>query len=78
MALRHVLSGRRIVIAQRERVSRLLAQGKDTTQSEQLLSQYERVQAIFEEDLKRLSSEAAQLAFPPRHSDRDHCLGLGR
>jgi Fe2+ or Zn2+ uptake regulation protein len=55
MALRHALAGRRIIAAQRERVARLLAQGRNTTEAEQLLSQYERTQAIFEDDLERLT-----------------------
>jgi hypothetical protein len=62
MALRHVIAGRRIIVAQRERIARLLGQGKDTAQAEQLLSQYERTQAIFEDDFERLTE---RIVKPP-------------
>ena len=45
MALRHVISGRRIIVAQRDHIERLRARGGDATDAEQLLSQYERTQA---------------------------------
>ena len=54
MALRHVISGRRIVAAQRGRVAQLRATGKDATEAEALRAQYERSLAIFEDDLARL------------------------
>jgi hypothetical protein len=57
MALRHVISGRRIILAQRDHIERLRARGGDASDAEQLLSQYERTQAIFEDDLKRLTSK---------------------
>jgi hypothetical protein len=45
MALQHVISGRRIIVAQRDHIERLRARGGDATDAEQLLSQYERTQA---------------------------------
>jgi hypothetical protein len=57
MAARHVTSGRRIVAGQRKLVEQRLAEGKDVREAEQLLSQYERTQAIFEDDLKQLTSK---------------------
>ena len=49
-----VISGRRIVAAQRGRVTQLRATAKDATEAEALLAQYERSLAIFEDDLARL------------------------
>jgi hypothetical protein len=43
MALRHVISGRRIIVAQRDHIERLRARGGGATDAEQLL--YERTQA---------------------------------
>ena len=56
-ATRHVAEGRRIVAQQRERVARLKASGRDTTRSEELLDQFERTLAIFEDDLKAIQGE---------------------
>jgi len=55
MALRHVISGREIIAAQKERIERRRAKGEDTAHDEALLVQYEHSQAIFEDDLMRLS-----------------------
>ncbi|HZD92199.1 MAG TPA: hypothetical protein VE224_19050 [Pseudolabrys sp.] len=53
-ALRHVTCGRRIIAAQQKRIEQLRAQGKDTSRAQALLEQFERSQAIFEDDLWRL------------------------
>ncbi|TKV78939.1 hypothetical protein FDV58_24890 [Bradyrhizobium elkanii] len=52
LAKKHVEDGRRIVASQRERI----ASGKTYNEAEarELLEQFERVQAIFDSDLKRL------------------------
>jgi hypothetical protein len=57
MALRHVLSGRKIIAAQRELIERRRSEGRDTTHQEDLLARYERTQEIFEADLFRLSQK---------------------
>jgi len=57
LALRHVLTGRKIIASQRERIERRRAKGLDATEAERLLAQYERTQEIFESDLKRIQNE---------------------
>ncbi len=52
-ALRHVITGRRIIAAQQARIARLRAEGKDTTRAEQLLASYEDSLAIFEDHLRQ-------------------------
>ncbi len=54
VALRHVMTGDGIIAAQRERIERLRAAGQNTTEAEDLLARYERTQAMFVDDLKRL------------------------
>jgi hypothetical protein len=54
MALRHVMTGDRIIAAQRERLEQLRAAGQNTAEAEDLLRRYERTQAMFVDDLKRL------------------------
>ena len=55
MALRHVVSGRKIIAAQRRLIERRRGEGKNTTVQEELLARYEHTQSIFEDDLFRLS-----------------------
>ncbi len=55
MALRHVLSGRKIIAAQKELIERRRNDGKSTTEQEELLAQFEHTQSMFEDDLLRLS-----------------------
>lgn len=55
MALRHVMTGRKIVADQKARIERLRNKGEDTTSAGRLLAQYEQLLAIFENDLKRLT-----------------------
>lgn len=54
LATRHVVRGREIVAGQRELIERLRQLGCDTTASRELLAEFERTQAIFEDDLDRL------------------------
>lgn len=49
--MRHVKEGKRIVARQRELIAREKRAGRDTADSEILLSQFERTLAIFESDL---------------------------
>ena len=70
MAVRHVLSGRKIVAAQRERVHRLRLEGKDTSEAENLLTQYKRTLAIFEDDLEKL-----QVTGEPQPQNRRNYSG---
>jgi hypothetical protein len=55
-ALRHVLKGRTIVAAQRALIASRRSEGKDTADAEDLLSAFERSQAIFEDDLRALET----------------------
>jgi hypothetical protein len=66
MALRHVRTGRKIIIAQRASIEYLRAKGEDTTRAEQLLAHYERCQAIFADELSACASGV--------QSDRSHDL----
>jgi hypothetical protein len=52
MALRHVMTNRKIIVAQWTHIEDLRAKGEDTTRAEQLLVHYEGCQAIFEDELK--------------------------
>lgn len=54
MAERHVRDGRAIVARQRGLIERYRSRGHSTFASEELLSCFERTQAIFEDDLARL------------------------
>jgi len=54
MAVRHVVSGHRIVAAQRALVTRLCNDGRDASTAEQLLRQFERSLAMFEDDLRQI------------------------
>jgi hypothetical protein len=56
-AARHVTSGNRIIERQRALIARRKALGENTEQSESLLTAFERSQAIFEADLRRIDSE---------------------
>ena len=51
LAKRHVETGRRIIERQRQIVAETKARKVDSTQAEELLAQFERTQAIFEDDL---------------------------
>jgi len=53
-ALRRVINGRKLIAEQKLRIERFRAKGRDTAAAEQLLAEYERSQAIFENDLKKL------------------------
>jgi hypothetical protein len=53
LAQRHVLEGRRIVAAQRERIAR----GEDSQDARDLLATFEQSLEIFEQDLQRLLDE---------------------
>jgi hypothetical protein len=50
-AMRHVAEGRRIVDRQRALVARLKEAGLDANAAEDLLAQFERTLAVFEDDL---------------------------
>ena len=51
-ATRHVTEGRRIVARQHAMIEGLKKGGRDTSVAEQLLAQFERSLAIFEDDLR--------------------------
>jgi hypothetical protein len=53
-AHRYVNKGHEIVVAQRQRVECLKAQGHDSEYAEDVLRRYEQSQAIFEDHLARL------------------------
>jgi hypothetical protein len=55
-ALRHVMDGRRIVSQQRQLIAEQKAAGYDTLFAEQILNQFERTLAIFEDDLRELQN----------------------
>ena len=56
-ALRHVRSGRNVVKRQRDLIASKKTHGSNTERSEDLLATFERSQAIFEDDLDRISRE---------------------
>ena len=51
LAFEHVLKGRRIVARQRQLIDQIRARGGESAQAEDLLVQFERTLAIFEDDL---------------------------
>ncbi len=55
------MTGDRIIAAQRERVERLRAAGQNTAEAEHLLARFERSQAMFVDDLKRLQDLGVSL-----------------
>jgi hypothetical protein len=57
-ARRHVIDGRKILNRQRELIARNRDQGQNTDQAKSLLVDFERSQAIFEQDLDRISGES--------------------
>jgi hypothetical protein len=57
MARHHVSKGRAVLSRHRQLVANQQARGLDAAISEELLVQFERSQAIFEEDLERLLRE---------------------
>jgi hypothetical protein len=57
LAQDHVIRGRRIVARQRQLIAEVRARGGDCTQAEDLLSQFERSLAIFEDDLASILEE---------------------
>ena len=54
LALKHVISGRRIIDRQRRAIAQRKAIGADTSESERLLESFEKTQLIFEQDLADL------------------------
>jgi len=56
-AARHVAEGRRIVDRQRALVARLKEAGLDAFNAKDLLGQFERTLAVFEDDLRRFTRE---------------------
>jgi hypothetical protein len=56
-ARQHVESGRRIVAAQESLVAEIAARGGNVAFAQSLLDSFRRTQAIFEDDLRRLSSD---------------------
>ena len=59
MAERHVKNGRAVIERQRQLVSLQTARGRHTASSQHLLEQFERSQAIFEQDLAWLKAEGS-------------------
>jgi hypothetical protein len=59
MAFRHVIQGRRVVARQRERMEMLARKGLDTAEAQRTLDLFTRTLNIFEDDLKRILSEAS-------------------
>jgi hypothetical protein len=57
LAERHVVKGRAIIARQRGLIAWQQDRGMSTRDSELLLSQFERTQTMFEDDLKRLRQE---------------------
>jgi hypothetical protein len=58
-AHRHAVAGRKVITCQRDLIARKQALGHSTDRSEDLLAIFERTQAIFEDDLARITSERA-------------------
>jgi hypothetical protein len=56
-AHRHVVSGREVIRRQRDLIAARKADGRNTDESEELLVTFERTQAIFEDDLARITRE---------------------
>ena len=56
-AARHVAEGKRIVARQRALIARRKEGGHDTTFAEDLLAQFERTLAVFEDDLLAIRKE---------------------
>jgi hypothetical protein len=57
-ACRHVIGGRRVIQCQHDLIERKKTQGHDAAQSEELLADFERSQAIFEADLERIEKQS--------------------
>ncbi len=72
------MTGDRIIAAQRERVERLRAAGQNTAEAEHLLARFERSQAMFVDDLKRLQDLGVSLWQTELRTSlsRDRCVGL--
>jgi hypothetical protein len=56
-ALRHVVSGKRIVAAQEKIISQIKAEGGNAKDAESLLDCFLRTQATFEDDLRLVVKE---------------------
>jgi hypothetical protein len=57
MAKRHVVEGRRIIEGQRQLISRLQSIRCSTAYSERILAEFERSQALFEDDLAEIEAK---------------------
>jgi hypothetical protein len=59
LAARHVAEGRKIVARQRLLIAKQKEAGRETTHSENLLAQFERTLAVFEDHLQEIEAESA-------------------
>jgi len=57
LAQEHIIKGRRIIARQRRLIEEIRARKGDTISAEELLAQFERSLAVFEEDLVAISSQ---------------------
>ena len=57
-ARQHVEGGKRIIAAQESLLAEIAARGGDVTVAQSVLDSFRRTQAIFEEELRRLSNDA--------------------